>query len=258
VTIAIGFISHAGIIMASDSQSSDFVTTHMRSDETKICGIPLSNGGKAMIAKAGTIETADYFLEIFQNNALATKITHSRSVADIAEKSMIETRSKLLANFKHDSLPTDSYLKHLEDYSCKVLLGYKYNDTPLLYTLTSDSCWAIKSVRPFEALGCGAGIASYLLTGFDLPRLEAAESIGLAAYAVQMCKNHDIGCGGRIQSGFIYGFNGTSCSLIEPGISEIFEDAAKKAESEMLKPISEVILKNMKKMGLFEDDPKKE
>lgn len=252
VTIAIGFTTKVAVYFATDSQASYAGSTHMRPDEPKLALVDLTNGGKAIIAKIGTLDAADYFLEKFQAATANAVLSGPRSVADIAEVCMRETRSSLLANYKNESLPADAYLAQIQEYACKILLGYVWGGAPFIYTLGFESGWAVKSSRAFEAVGCGAGIASYVLSGFSFEKMQPDNAIGVMAYAVEMCKNHDAGCGGRTQIGLLYKENGSGGLLLNSQAAEMFEDASRKTEKDMRTRLTETLEVNMKKCGFIQ------
>lgn len=107
---------------------------------------------------------------------------------------------------------------------------YVWGRTPFIYTLGFESGWTVISSRAFEAVGCGAGIANYVLSGFSFDNMEPDGAIGVMAYTVEMCKNHDGGCGGRTQIGLLYMDNGSGGQILPGPASEMFEGAVRHTE----------------------------
>lgn len=187
--------------MATDSQMTLGGTKQC--DSKKLLRVKFKNNAHAVVARAGSIQGADIFHELFESLALETEITGPRTIADAAETALKQARTKILGNARHDAMSSEECITHLDDYYHEMLLAYVYNGKQYMFTGDSKSAVTVKSTHPFVALGSGRGVAASILEGFPTDTLDRNQSTGLAAYVIEMCKRVDLYCAGRPQIGAI-------------------------------------------------------
>lgn len=84
------------------------------------------------------------------------------------------------------------------------LLAYYFGGKPYIYVLELLKGGIAELVTdPFVAIGSGQNIASFILEGFKLAEMDINGAIGIAGYAVEMCKRHDQYCGGPLRYGML-------------------------------------------------------
>jgi 20S proteasome alpha/beta subunit len=199
MTIIIGFTYADGINMASDSQMT--CEDHKRLDTEKISEVVFKSGHSAMVAIAGDVTFAAHFKEVFQEKAKSVIISDPKGMARVANEAAKEARDSLLTAYYHPSLGAGAGYHYLENRETLFLLAYYFDSQPYIYSLRLAEAIAIKRDEPFVALGSGAGMADFILTGFNLRDLAIKEALGMAAYTVEMCVRHDPYCGGPLQLG---------------------------------------------------------
>jgi 20S proteasome alpha/beta subunit len=199
VTILIGFTCHDAVVLASDSQASYPPSTTKQPDIKKVVVLKPNSPFSAVIAKAGILDTADYFQEFFELALGNANLADPRGIADCAETAMREVHGRLLRAKREAGFSGPELDQYLADNLCHIIVGYIHRNTPYLYSLSSISPHAHRCYHPFLAIGCAQSVASAVLTGHNLPTLDPIEAVGLAAYTVEMCKTHDSGCCGSTQ-----------------------------------------------------------
>lgn len=204
MTIIVGFTSDEAVVVASDSQASYEGSTSKQSEFQKIFKVESPTGAKVAVGMSGDLDVGACFIEMFEQALGDVDISRERSIADAAESAMKRTQSKFLAASREQGASTQEISERLLGFKCEILFGYLYGKKPLLYSIRLVAPVSIRIAQPFEALGCGANIAHLVLSGFPLPKMSAQRALGLAAYAIQLCKDNDSGCSGRTQTGIVY------------------------------------------------------
>jgi 20S proteasome alpha/beta subunit len=232
MTIILGFTSEEAVILASDSQAS-FEGTSKQSEFQKIFGVTLANGGNVIVGMSGDLDLGAYFRERFEDRLANADFERPRAIADAAESAMTITQSRLLSSLREQGAKQEEIQQKIYDCKCELLFGYLHGKKPLLYKITLFSTIAVPILQSFEAIGCGANIANLILSGYPLPTVSADRALGLAAYAIQMCKDNDSGCSGRIQMGCAYDEGGKTGFIADKKWSTEMEILAKEVQAEM-------------------------
>jgi hypothetical protein len=228
MTIAIGFACKEGIVFASDSQMSVSEGKFKRWDERKIFPIPFKGGTYAMVAVSGSLDAASYFREILKRKALETEPSTAKTIQDVTEEAMKETRVKFL-DYLNDGITTSEVRQtHLGSFKFSVLLGYYFEEKPFIYCIPFWHGRAVPSEHAFEAIGCGDDIAPIVLDGADLHTFDLGTAVGMAVYAVEICKKFDTNCGGRVQHLMLGPESGTEPEAYSQWKMDIYDAIAKK------------------------------
>jgi 20S proteasome alpha/beta subunit len=200
VTAVIGFTTKEGIVVATDSQVTR--GNVKRCDSRKLVEVRFK-GGSALVARAGSVEGADIFHEIFDNLAASTEVTSARTMADCAELALKQARAKIIDAANHSGLPDDYGRTHFESLAHSVLLAYVFQGKPYIFQADSIGTNAIKNLHHFVTAGSGQDTAAFILEGMDTNSMSELSGIGLAAYTIEMCKRADLYCAGPTQIGYV-------------------------------------------------------
>lgn len=233
VTIIIGFAYKDGINVASDSQMT--AEDHKSLATEKVFNIAFQDGHSLMLANAGDVIFAAHFRDVFQQKAKATSVSSADEIVRVIDSAAKEARDSLLIAYHHPTFEPGSGDEYLSNRDTIFLFAFYFGEEPYLYYLRFKEAKAIRRTEPFVAIGSGRGMANFILSGFDLKQMALKESMGMAAYAIEMCVRHDPYCGGRLQLGTISKHNGPSASMIywSPIMIEGYMKAVASADSQV-------------------------
>lgn len=249
MTIVLGFACKDTLIFASDSQMGLIGDTFKRWDEPKLSSVQFKNHVHAMVGISGVLDSANYFQDIFERRALNAVVESSQDIANVAEESFRETRIKFLEYVDDGVMTLEAKQRHLDSLHFAVLLGCYWQDKPHLFVGDFYHGRLKRSRRPFEAIGCGHNIASFVLAGCDLPSLNFSDGLGVAVYAVEKCKKFDDACGGPVQHLIVNdGWNGYPFSF-PPWILDVYARATEALDKKMPQMLISVISEEIKKVA---------
>lgn len=78
------------------------------------------------------------------------------------------------------------------------MIACYYDSKPYIFTINFAVGIATKSVHPFIAIGCGSGIATYILSWFNISeKMEFSHAVLAALYTIEEVKKIDPYCGGK-------------------------------------------------------------
>lgn len=198
VTICIGFASTECLLLASDSQMS-MGSKYKQCNEPKLHSIRLSAEQWAILAIAGSLDGARMFQETFESEAFGVELKNERTISDLADSVLKNTRVRILDSVDHPSLTSVERENHLADLNFEGIIAFYFRSRPHFYTIELRRALTVRSQRPFETIGSGSDIAGFVLTGAELSRFHSESAIGFAAYAIESCKRFDQACGGPLQ-----------------------------------------------------------
>lgn len=242
MTAVIGFFGNGSITVATDSQMTCGGTKQC--DSKKIDKIEFQSGQVALVARAGAIETADLFLEIFEEMA-AVNVENWRTIANVAETALKETRKRLLDGYRHEALSAEHCREYLSARYGEFLIAYMFGGQPHMFRADSEGAVAIKVSTRFTAMGSGRNIASLLLEGSHFLHLNQNERAGLAAYVIEMCKRADLYCSGQVQIGDLNNV-GKGYKIYEPEEVEKMQAAVVKTHHAVQSRLGKLITANFK------------
>lgn len=198
MTIALGFACKQGILLATDSRTT-FTDGFTLPRIKKLAVIRFSDGSQALLAKAGDVTFSNRYHETLEDQAATQKCLNERSAVMVAEGALKKTRSDFLEAFYHPTNEPGAGQTHLEKHHSKFVFGYCYEGKAHIYFLDSLGAIASPAKDEFIAIGSGNSVASVALSHVELADLTFGRSCGVAAYAIELCKRHDTGCGGDVQ-----------------------------------------------------------
>ncbi len=270
MTIAIGFVCQDGIIIASDSQMSVVGGKFKRYDEPKVFHVPfhiplarqpLDESDDAAhpviphgiaVAISGSLDGANYFRDILGRRIRSLEVRSGIDVAAAVEESARETRQQILAVFPPDSASQKERDDQLGALNFESIVAFYFGNRPFIYTIALWNCLAVKSQRDFETVGCGADIASFVLTEAHVRLMKFGHALALAVFAVEMAKKFDQACGGNFQHRAIIRETGFYPIQISEDSIEKYTLAAQSAHSSMIRSLVEKMNEIVRK-----DEPRK-
>jgi 20S proteasome alpha/beta subunit len=197
VTIIIGFACEDGIVLASDSQLTYPDGTKVKPVK-KLFQIDFKNGSVG-VAFTGYVEPATTFIELFQERARNSPISHFRTVADIAEEGANVHQRMMLKECSDRGMTRKQKQSHLAQNSYTVLLATYFEGVPHLFELPSFTRKAVENKNPFIADGGPHALARFFSEGIDIRRLPMREALPLAAFIVNACIEFDSYCDRPLQ-----------------------------------------------------------
>lgn len=181
MTLTICIVAKDGIVFASDSRASSFLTSNdtvkkiFKLDEHSAVGI------------AGDGPLAMHFFDTISN-----ELNFRNGVSVLVEQMRSLGKSKFNEFFSHQE-PKDRPSLSI------ILAGYMLNNKPEIYTLNSnDNFVPRKSPVGFECIGIPI-IANYLLNRLYEPEITTQHAAELAAFCIKETSSQDNRVGGPIQ-----------------------------------------------------------
>ena len=200
--------------MASDSQTT--WGSVKRTDTDKISLVDF-DGGAALVAESGTCSLSGVALRLLQEKAKAQKITADDSPAQLAKDAIREVRNDQRSLYPGSHAP-ETWQRHFRDESPMGLtIAYWFDGKAKLYTVTIDECMPIPMQGRFIATGCGGDLGEYLLSEFYVEEQGHFLASIVAAYVVEMVKQHDACCGGPTRLGWVRTRSPMEAALVKAG-----------------------------------------
>jgi len=181
MTLTIYIIAKNGIILASDSRASSFLT----SNDTVKKIFKLDNHNAVGIAGDGPL--AMHFFD-----TISSELIFRNGVSALAEQMRSLGKARFDEFFSHQT-PKDRPSLNI------TLAGYMLNGKPEIYTLNSnDNFVPRKSPTGFECIGIPI-IANYLLNRLYEPEITTQHAAELAAFCIKETSSQDNRVGGPTQ-----------------------------------------------------------
>lgn len=195
MTIIVCLACQDGLVLASDSQRTE--ENGIKDSYTrKIIPIKM-DGASAMVAQSGHADLAARAVEILKHKAAGKKLTHFRTLADLAEESVAEVK-QLLRQQGHE------LGQFLKDYTFELVIAHYFDSKPCIFLLKAEVGLAIAQQKRVITAGCGAPMANLLLQPFQFEMTRVNQGGVTAIYVIQKVKEFDSRCGGPVVAGVIY------------------------------------------------------
>ena len=265
VTIIIGIICKQTIVVASDSQTTFSSSTGaiQRLDTPKISTLEFNNA-QALVAQSGDVTLSSRAVEILTDMIKGKSISDYRTVADMAQDAIRKVKEELrVQNLDCTMEQLHEYIRQNELHF-ELMIAHYHDGKPYIFTIDFDIGIAAKSSHSFIAIGCGSGIATYILSWFNIGQtMNFSHAMIAALYAIEEVKKVDPYCGGKtrlamLASGGIKMADGskTPSETLQMMLESDYEDSYihalekinKKAKSEWAAKMNEVILEGNKLM----------
>lgn len=181
MTLTICVVAKDGVVIASDSRASSFLT----SNDTVKKVFKLDDHNAVGIAGDGPL--AMYFFD-----TIASDLNFRNGVSALAEQMRSLGKERFDEFFSHQ-VPKDRPSLHI------ILAGYKPNGKPEIYMLNSnDNFVPRKSPTGFECIGIPI-IAKYLLNRLYEPEITIQHAAELATFCIKETSSQDKNVGGQTQ-----------------------------------------------------------
>jgi 20S proteasome alpha/beta subunit len=181
VTLIVGIICEDGIVVASDSQTTDMSSGMARTDGSKI-NITLADGSSGVVATAGSVDWSLQIIERVEQMAKQTVLTSERSFADLVENANIEIKKKerLVGRTSRE------LQRHFDDYEAEILIANYFRGAPCMYTFLSNGMVSPTRVTKqlYVSIGNSEAMADYLLKKFNLPSTLTGVGHAIALYTI--------------------------------------------------------------------------
>jgi len=202
VTLIIGIICREGIVIASDSATTD-TSNGVQQNTQKIHPVPFSNGNTVLVANSGSTESSEFAVRHMQEAAKTVALA-GMNAFEVLEKAIGETKRWMLFQKKSpgkSGKATLNELKNIWDQNAYTLMwAYEIEKKKYLYGFDWNKEPGMpKRYKSFGAIGCGDEIAKFLLRDIDCSLMNLAEAATTAIYAVSVAKKLYGACGGPIQ-----------------------------------------------------------
>jgi len=140
--------------------------------------------------------------------ACATQeLTHHRQLADAAEGAVREVTQLMLEPYRLGKVTSEELQRCQEQNNYSILVANYFKDgpevKPFLFTIESTQKLA-KVQKNYVAIGCGAGVAEFLISWFDFSKMQGHEAAVTAAFIIGEVKKFDCYCGGPTQVRLLY------------------------------------------------------
>jgi hypothetical protein len=248
VTLIIGIICKDGIVIASESQSTDEGRIK-HCNTQKIFNIRLSDQSSALIAGAGSTDLVAETAKAMERIAKDKRLNDYRAIGDIAAQACRETRE----NQERWFCGTPAELKeHLSGNSFWLMIAHFYKKQPYVFILESGKRSVVwPRSQSYFILGNSEVVADYILRRFSFSEMGIIDTTIAAIYTVNEVCGIDSTCSGKIQAGTIqHSGNGSlrrpvsfarlwSSNWIENIRSE-FEERADEINTEAIKQMKSV------------------
>jgi hypothetical protein len=153
----------------------------------------------------------------------------------------------MLEPFGKTKLSSDEIVRHREQNNYSILTANYFDKgagmEPYLFTIESVQAVALQQ-KNYVAIGCGAGLAEFLISWFDFGKMDSREAALTAAFIVGEVKKADCYCGGLTQIQILCAnapktmwFPSEAIDVIEAGV----EKGSKHYKAQWAASISEII-----------------
>lgn len=202
MTIIIAVVCADSIVVASDSQvSASSLSSSKRMDGQKIYEVAFTNA-KALLATSGSITFGQRAVELTQNDCASQPLIDQRQLAETAAKSAGEANRFMLSPYGGTTLSKDDIDRILSENNFSLLTANYFTSEgetlPFIYVIESIKQSPVK-MENYAAVGCGAGVAEFLISWFDFSKMLAREAAVAAAFIIGEVKKADCYCGGPTQ-----------------------------------------------------------
>ena len=195
VTIILGLICENGIVLASDSRTTNPDGTF--SDGTqKIYEIGLNEVERFLVATAGHADLGARAIEILSGLAWGKSLTDYRTVADLVQQAVTALKAEIRQQF---SGTAEELQKHFRDYHFELVAAHYFAGKPFIFSMDFEIGIVVRDRGHCVARGCGRMLAEFCLHGIDVSKMKHMEAYATAAFAVEEVKKIDSRCGGPLQ-----------------------------------------------------------
>lgn len=193
MTLLIGIKCKDAVVMASDSQLTSY--SSKRTDSPKLETVSFSDF-PVMVAQSGDLVLSNRFVDILSKMAEGRSVESPDEIGGLAQLAMRTLRSEQRElHFGVSSEELDEIYRK-RGTQVGIMLGFFLKNAPHLITINLSEATYRKSRFHFEAEGCGASLAEYLLAEYTTAEMDVRTASIVALYVVEVVKRYDAMCGG--------------------------------------------------------------
>jgi 20S proteasome alpha/beta subunit len=200
MTLLIGVICTDGIVVASDSQTTD-EWGQKRDDTQKVSVLELADGASGLIAQAGGADFSAQAVERMEHNARVKRFTDYRAIPELAVQSLAELRQFHARSFRLGSRELNKLFSENRFW----ILSASYCKTkPYLFIFSSETQSATwQRNKLYASVGNSSATADYVLRKFDFQQMDAVTGALAAIFTINEVIGVDSTCGPPIRVGIV-------------------------------------------------------
>jgi hypothetical protein len=211
-----------------------------------------------LIAEAGEASLSGRAVDFFKQLSAGKDISDYRTAADLALEALAKVRQELRK--QHFDCGAEELNRIIRDQGLnfQLMIAHYHDAKPYIFTVNFETGSSKKCVHQFEAIGCGSGIATYILNRFGIGKDFPFQHGMLAAlYTIEETKKVDPFCGGRTRLAVIAQKMAsgdkalpTKAAILRNMLDSVYDhyikllaDMDSKAKAELENQMNEVLLK---------------
>lgn len=183
--------------MACDSQYSYTSSeSSKRTDAVKLEIVEFENE-TVPVMESGIIAHSKRFVKIFQQLAAGIEVTDDWTIPKTAQEAMRALKNEMRAQNCDCSLAEldDKILRECIKVEC--MFAFFYEGEKHVYTISLAMTIAERMKAQYVAIGCGAGLAEYLLGTNLAPGIPDYHANLIAVHAIESVMTYDFHCSGQ-------------------------------------------------------------
>jgi 20S proteasome alpha/beta subunit len=231
VTIIVGIISKAGIVLASDSQTTYQNSSSKRTDTDKMSMITFSDNKHVLVAQSGNAELCCRALEEFERLAKSVRVDDYRKPIEVLEEALRVLKQDVthLNNWESSREFAHEFFQDPNN-NFGLMVAYYYGAPPLpcMYIVNFWPGIASRQYR-FATLGCGSTVAEFILSRAKVSEMVLGDAMMAGIQTVEEVKKVDAFCGGQTKIGVSFP-NGTVALTDSPRLSYLIKCAGESME----------------------------
>lgn len=209
MTIGAALICNNAIVVASDSQMSDWETGRTDRDENKIVRIDFAHGASALVARSGHADYSSQAVERLMNLAATETLDDYRKPAELADRAVSEIKRNIIRDFQ---MQDEARLRYFAEHNFALLVAFYFDRKPYVFVVRSEGAGVTLMRGPQQhvrsrnhvLIGCGEVLANFFLSSQDVAEMQLGEAIATAIYTVEEVKKADPRCAGPTKVAFTF------------------------------------------------------
>ena len=133
VTIAIGLICNDGILVGSESRTTNLDHT-IRDDAVKVMTIRLRGPDNALIAQSGDDDLGSRIVNRIEDIAKDTPLTDWQTICEIGNKAIADEQKQLRIPFEGPGFSMEEFQNILRGFDSSFMLAHYFKGKPYIFT----------------------------------------------------------------------------------------------------------------------------
>ena len=200
VTIVVGLVGANSIVLVSDSRTTKPDGTI--DDEAQKISIINLKDVQALVAQSGNADFSSRAVDILTQKASEKSLDDYRTIADLAQEAVKELKHQIRNQYESFKCSMEEFQKHFSDYDFSLMIAhYDHHRKPRIFTIDFLSGIAVERKKEKVTMGCGANLADFLLSCFEVKTMGLGSCSTSGVYVVEQVKKFDARCGGKTRIG---------------------------------------------------------